>query len=219
MIQVSSVTTEKTSIGSALKKSLVLFDFDGTITTKDTLAEFIKFYRGNLRYHTGLFILSPILVAYVAKLMPNWKSKQYFLSWFLKNENILEFEAKCRDFLKTKLPALIRPGALQAIEDYKKRGATVAVVSASAENWVKPWCDQHGLICLATNLEVKDNKLTGKFKGKNCHGPEKVDRITNRFKISDFDEIIAYGDSSGDREMLALAHKGHYKPFRAQETN
>lgn len=196
------------------KKQLVLFDFDGTITTKDTLAEFMIFYHGKIRYVLGLAILSPIIASYLFKLMPNWKSKQYFLTWFLKNENASVFEKRCKDFSDSCVGNLIRPKALEAIQQYKRLGATVVVVSASAENWVKPWCDKHDLACIATKLEVKNNRLTGKILGKNCHGPEKVCRIKENFTLETFDEIIAYGDTSGDKEMLALAHQSHYKPFR-----
>jgi len=199
---------------SVARKQLVLFDFDGTITTKDTLQEFLIFYHGGLKYVLGLALLSPIIAAYLLKLMPNWKSKQYLLTWFLKNEDASVFEKRCREFASNHIPQLIRPAALEAILDYKKKGATIVVVSASAQDWVKPWCDSNDLICIATKLEVKENRLTGKILGKNCHGTEKVCRILENFKLADYDEIIAYGDSSGDTEMLALAHQKHYKPFR-----
>lgn len=195
-------------------KKLVLFDFDGTITTRDTLAEFMIYYHGKLRYTAGLAFLSPVLAMYVTKAIPNWKAKEYFLKWYLKGENAEMFNQKCKEFTAHKLDALIRPGALEAIKQHQAEGATVAVVSASAENWVKPWCDKHGLICLATKLEVKNNKITGNLSGKNCYGAEKVCRIKERFSIEDYQEVIAYGDTSGDKEMLALAHKQYYKPFR-----
>lgn len=196
------------------KKRLVLFDFDGTITTRDTLAEIMIHYRGKLKYQSGLIALSPIMVLYLLKLIPNWKAKQYMLSWFLKGEDVTEFNDRCRAFTNKVLPGLIRPGASKMLNHYKSTGATVAVVTASAENWVKPWCDQNQLICLATKLEIKANKITGKIQGKNCHGPEKVFRINEKFLVSEFDEIIAYGDSTGDKEMLNLAHQQFYKPFR-----
>jgi phosphatidylglycerophosphatase C len=199
---------------SAAKQQLVLFDFDGTITTRDTLAEFMIYYHGKRRYFLGLSVLSPILVLYATRLIENWKAKQYFLSWFLKGEDAKQFEAKCQEFSKDVVPALIRPGVLKTLKQYKEAGSTVAVVSASAQDWVKPWCDQLGLFCIATRLEIKDNKVTGKILGKNCHGAEKVCRIKESFDLSRFSEIIAYGDTSGDKEMLALAHKSYYKPFR-----
>lgn len=196
------------------EKQLVLFDFDGTITTKDTLAEFMIFYHGRAKYYRGLAILSPILAAYVFKLMPNWKSKQYFLSWFLEGENIKTFEERCATFASRVVPNLIRPGALEAIRKYQNTGATVVVVTASAENWVKPWCEANGIACIATKLEVNNQTLTGRILGKNCHGLEKVCRIHQQYMLKDFSKIIAYGDTSGDLEMLALAHEQHFKPFR-----
>jgi phosphatidylglycerophosphatase C len=214
MIKVSSLKKHEFARRSSAKKQLVLFDFDGTITTKDTLAEFMKFYHGEFRYMVGLAMLSPILASYVLKLMPNWRSKQYFLSWFLKGETTEIFERKCREFLHKRLPDLIRPKALEAIKTFKKNGAVIAVVSASPEAWVKPWCDKHKLICISTRLETNNGHLTGKILGRNCHGPEKVCRVREEFDLSRFNEIIAYGDTSGDREMLGIAHIKHYKPFR-----
>jgi phosphatidylglycerophosphatase C len=197
-----------------MKKKLVLFDFDGTITTKDTLLEFIIFYHGRRTFLTGLLVLSPILILHLLKVIKNWKAKQIFLAWYLKGETIDRFNEQCKQFAEKKIPVLIRPGALLAIEQYKREGHTVAVVSASAENWVKPWCDLHGLICIATKLEVRNNKLTGNLSGKNCYGPEKCTRINEIFNLADYEAVIAYGDTSGDKEMLALAHQKFYKPFR-----
>jgi len=193
---------------------LVLFDFDGTITTKDTLIEFVRYYRGHKGYWLGMLSLSPVLMLFLLKVIPNWKAKQFFLSRFFKGEKIDEFNARCLQFCTTKLPALIRPKAKEAIERYRREGVTIAVVTASAENWVKPWCDRYDILCLGTRLEVRDGLITGKFDGRNCHGDEKVCRIREHFNLAEFTEIIAYGDSSGDTEMLELASHGYYKPFR-----
>jgi HAD superfamily hydrolase (TIGR01490 family) len=196
-------------------KKLALFDFDGTITTKDTLLEFVRFYRGPRDYFFGMAILSPVLALYAVRLMPNWKAKQYFISHYFKGEKVSEFDSKCFEFSTKILPGLIRPGAMKAISNYRHQKIPIAVVSASAENWVKPWCDENGLICLATKLEVKNGTLTGKFSGRNCYGDEKVCRIKEQFDLPQYGEIIAYGDSSGDREMLQLATESIYKPFRS----
>lgn len=196
------------------KRQMVLFDFDGTITTRDTLIEFTRFYRGKRKFWIGMLTLTPSLVLYKLKLLANWKAKQFFLSRYFKGEPADAFNARCYAFAKTVLPGLIRPGARRAIEQYKNEQATIAVVTASAENWVKPWCDQQGILCLGTKLEVKDGLLTGKIDGRNCNGDEKVCRVRAAFDLSKFSEIIAYGDSPGDKEMLALAGQQHYKPWR-----
>ncbi len=195
--------------------TLVLFDFDGTITTRDTLIEFTRFYRGTLAYWAGMALLAPVLALYTLRLMPNWKAKQYFLARYFRGEPAELFNASGAKFAQTVVPSLVRPGAIEAIEQHRHNRATIAVVSASAENWVKPWCDAHGLICIATRLEVESGSITGNFLGKNCHGVEKVRRIKERFDLESFDHIIAYGDSSGDKDMLAIATESHYKPFRS----
>src|SRR5690606_10035669 len=143
-----------TGADTAAESTLVLFDFDGTITTRDTLIEFVKFYRGQDGYLLGMLMLTPVLGLYALKMIPNWKAKQFFLSRYFGGESIDEFDKKGRAFADQVIDSLVRPGALEAIEQYKQRNATIAVVSASAENWVKPWCDRHGLVCLATRLEV-----------------------------------------------------------------
>lgn len=194
--------------------TLVLFDFDGTITTKDTLIEFVHFYRGKKNYWLGMLMLTPMLVLYALKIIPNWKAKQFFLAHYFKGESISNFTSRCLAFSTKVLPSLVRPGAVKAIQKYKSMNATIAVVSASAENWVKPWCDQNGILCLATRLEVSQNTITGKIKGRNCYGDEKVCRIKETFDLTKYNTIIAYGDSSGDKEMLELAQQRHYKPWR-----
>ncbi len=200
--------------GITRPQTLVLLDFDGTVTTKDTLIEFVRFYRGHAGYWFGMLMLAPIMVLFKIGLIPNWKAKQYFLAHYFKGEKISDFNSRCAAFASEILPHLIRPGAIKAIEEYRRENATIAVVSASAENWVRPWCDQQGIVCLSTRLEVKKGLLTGNLDGRNCYGDEKVCRIKDNFDLAAFRKVIAFGDSSGDKEMLALAHQSHYKPWR-----
>jgi phosphatidylglycerophosphatase C len=200
------------------KKKLILFDFDGTITTKDTLVEFLMFYKGPVSFVLGILILSPVVLLYLLKIIPNWKGKQVVLRYFLGGENEDVFNRRCREFSAKHLPRLIRKGAIDAIKQHQQDGSTIAVVTASAENWVQPWCEQQNMMCIGTQLEVINGRVTGNLCGANCYGPEKVKRIEKQFLLHEFGHIIAYGDSSGDREMFALAHQYHYKPFRSQLT-
>jgi HAD superfamily hydrolase (TIGR01490 family) len=197
-----------------VKRKLVLFDFDGTITTKDTLLEFIRFYHGSLKFLFGFALLSPVIALHLFKIIPNWKAKQFVLTWFFKGESLERFSEKCDQFTHNIIPALIRPQGLAAIRNHKQNNDEVVVISASAENWVAPWCKALGLPCIATRLEVLDGKLTGKILEKNCYGAEKVTRLLKQYKLEDFTSVTAYGDSSGDKEMLAVAHEQFYKPFR-----
>jgi HAD superfamily phosphoserine phosphatase-like hydrolase len=89
----------------------------------------------------------------------------------------------------------------------------VYLVSASAENWLAAWCQQLNIQLIATQLEINNGLVTGKILGHNCYGPEKVNRINAKIILHDYQQIHCYGDSSGDREMLALAHFPNYRLF------
>jgi phosphatidylglycerophosphatase C len=194
--------------------SIAFFDFDGTITSKDTLAELLKFKAGLFKYYAGILFLSPILVLYKLGLVSNHKAKEIMLEYFLKGDSAAEFNALCREFAETKLPTLFRKGALSEIRRHLQNNTQVVIVTASPENWVQPWCQQFNLECIATKLKVRNGKLTGKIAGQNCSGEEKVKHILKRYNLSYYTKIYAYGDTPGDLPMLSLATDSYYKPFK-----
>lgn len=195
-------------------KNLALFDFDGTITTRDTLIEFILFTHGPVKALLGFFILSPFLVLMKLKLYPNWRAKEKVLSWFYKGKKESELKADSERFVKNVVPKLIRNKALVRIEEHIKNEDTVYVVSASPEIWVDLWAKRHGLKSIGTRLELnKNGTFTGKISGKNCYGPEKVNRINEVVNLESFDRIYAYGDSRGDKELLSVADYPYFKKF------
>jgi phosphatidylglycerophosphatase C len=195
-------------------KKIAFFDFDGTITTKDTLLEIIKFLKGKTAFYTGFLIHTPWLIAYKLNLLPNDLVKQKILTYFFGGMQELVFREKCDLFADKILPGLIRPGALVEIGQLQNRGFEIVVVSASVENWISNWAVRLPVQLIATRLEVKNGMLTGRIAGKNCHGQQKVICILEKWKLTEYEEIYAYGDSAGDKPMLALATKSFYKPFR-----
>jgi HAD superfamily hydrolase (TIGR01490 family) len=197
-----------------VSQTIAFFDFDGTITTKDTLLEFIKFSKGRFRFYLGFAINSPWLIAFKLKLIPNQKAKERILSWFFRGEDLAGFQDTCERFASEILPGLIRPKALKEIEILRQKNATIVIVSASPENWIRPWAGFSSLQLIATRLAQKGDKLSGRILDRNCYGTEKVRRIQEDYRLKDYTTIYAYGDSSGDRPMLQLANTSFYKPFR-----
>ncbi|SFV52295.1 Phosphoserine phosphatase [hydrothermal vent metagenome] len=195
---------------------LALFDFDGTITTKDTLIEFIKYTNGIRGYYIGLILLSPMLIRYYFKLIPNDIAKERMIAYFFRDWSESHFKDRANRYAMSKIDEIVRPEAIEKIEWHKARGDKVVIVSASMECWIKGWSNRYDMELLSTQLEFVGDKFTGRFKTKNCYGIEKVNRIKNRYNLEDFDYIYAYGDSSGDKEMLSLANESHYKPFRGK---
>ena len=193
---------------------IAFFDFDGTITTKDTLLEFIKFSKGRFKFYLGFLLNSPWLIAMKFKVISNQTAKQQIFTWFFRNHPLDDFQEQCSRFATTVIPGLLRPKALKEIQLLQEKGATVVIVSASPENWILPWAQALSLSVISTRLETANNVLTGRIYLRNCHGKEKCARIRENYQLEDFSDIYAYGDSSGDKPMLELATKSFYKPFR-----
>ena len=195
-------------------RKIAFFDFDGTVTRKDTLLEIIKFIKGKTAFYAGFFINSPWLIALKLKIIPNDQVKQKILSFFFAGITEEAFQLKCNLFIKNRLPALIRPGAMKEIDRLKSLGFDIVVISASAENWIRNWTNSHALKLVSSKLEVKNGLITGRIDGKNCYGEQKVISILERWDLKEYEEVYAYGDSSGDKPMMALATKSFYRPFR-----
>jgi HAD superfamily hydrolase (TIGR01490 family) len=195
-------------------KRLVLFDFDGTITTSDTMFLFTRYAVGDTKFLTGMAFLALPMSLHKLGLISAQKAKEIFLTHFFEGTDLAEFDRLGKAFAETRIPAFIRPAAAEAIRAHKQAGSRIVVVSASAQDWMKHWALNEGLEVLATRLEVIDGKITGKITGCNCNGEEKVSRIREHVTLSDFSQIVAYGDTKGDLPMLALATEKHFKPFR-----
>ena len=193
---------------------IAFFDFDGTITYKDTLLEFIKFAKGDIAFWSGFLLYSPFIVSYKLGIISNQVAKEKILRHFFSNTSSEEFDSLCREFSEKKIPGLIREKAIREIYKLKEEGAEVVIVSASAENWVAKWSNAHGLSCIATRMECNNNFISGRISGKNCYGEEKVDRIKKEFDLSRYNKIYCYGDTEGDRPMLELGDVQFFKPFR-----
>lgn len=196
-----------------MKKGLALFDFDGTLTTHDTLLEIIKFQKGKGAFYLGFAVLLPVLILYKLKLIRNWRAKEMMLTYFFGDNSSNDFQRRCDDFIKNRLPQLLREEAVLKLEQHLKKNDRVIVVSASAYNWVEGWCKEKNIELIATRLQIKNNTITGKLDSLNCYGPEKASRIKSHLTLNEYTPIYAYGDSRGDKEMLALADQPFYRTF------
>jgi HAD superfamily hydrolase (TIGR01490 family) len=197
-----------------LSRAIALFDFDGTITTRDSLVEFIRYQRGNFGLITGMLPLLPSILGFKAGLIDRQFAKEKLLAKFFAGTPDETIRLLAASFVKEKIPTFLRPKAMEKLQWHKHEGHDVVIVSASPGHWVEPWCAEHGFTCISTELEIVNGKITGKIQGRNCHGEEKPRRIRERFSLSDYRAVYAYGDTSGDKPMLSLASFSYYKPFR-----
>lgn len=203
-----------------MKKKLYAFDFDGTLTTRDTLIAFIRYAKGTSAFVLGFLLHAPLLVLMKLRLYPNWKAKQRVFAYFFKGLDLEAFNNLCQRFAADSRH-LLRPKAIEALQQARAEGADVVVVSASIDNWVQPFFTTPGglslpaLTVLGTQIEVAEGRLTGRFLTRNCYGQEKVNRLLALYPHRSDYHLTAFGDSRGDRELLAFADESHFKPFRA----
>ena len=196
-------------------KKIFAFDFDGTLTTADTLLEFVSFARGRRALALWMLANLPLLALMKLRLVSNHKMKERLFGHFFAGTDVAGFDALCRRFA-TERHSLLRPIGVAAVARAVESGARVLVVSASVDNWVAPFfCGFGGRVTVVgTRAEARDGVLTGRFATRNCYGAEKVRRIMELCPDRAECRLTAYGDSRGDREMLAFADEAHYKPFR-----
>lgn len=195
-----------------MKKNIIAtFDFDGTLTTKDSLIEFIKFTHGWPALLWGIMRNLPFIVAYKLHIYSNGKAKEKLFSFFYKGYAYEEFHKKGIQFAEI-IDKMVNQKNYSLLKKHQSDSHSVCVVSASIEEWVSPWCQFHGIqYVLATQVEVsEEGRLTGKFKTGNCYGQEKVRRVCTLFPDRKAFFLYAYGDSRGDKELIQFADKGEY---------
>lgn len=192
--------------------TLVLFDFDGTLSTKDSLFPFLRFALGTAGLIRTCLTASPWLIGYGLRLISNNAAKERLLSIAFRGEELSSLQEKGREFARTILPHMLRPDMMARLAQYQKAGCHCVLVSASLDLYLQPWAGMVGIDeVLCSSLSRNEaGRVTGRFHGLNCHGEEKVRRIEQFLEAQVADRpsaILAYGDTRGDIPMMKLADR------------
>jgi phosphatidylglycerophosphatase C len=139
-------------------------------------------------------------------------AKERVLMHCLSGMKVGELREQGERFAKLALPGLLRPEALARLAWHKASGHRCVAISASLDLYVHPWAVSAGFDdVIATHLEAHDGCVTGKLLDGNCYGPEKVKRLAALLGDKSGYTLYAYGDSRGDRELLACADHAYYR--------
>ena len=190
---------------SQSQQSIALFDFDGTLTTSDSMFAFIDFVKGKKRRWLGMLWLAPMLIRFKLGWKDRQQAKEELLYHFFKGMKKEELEASANRFNQEVIPQILRPSMIEKLRWHQQAGHNCYLVSASLDIWLRPFAQEYQLTLLSTEAHFSQGIYQRKFASPNCYGPEKLKRIQAALKGQPDYYVYAYGDSNGDREMLAWA--------------
>lgn len=188
------------------------FDVDHTLTRKDCVVPFLRDVAG-WRWYAGLIRQAlPLGRALFAR--DRDRVKAVVTRAALAGRSIEQVDAKAQGFASRAFPAWLRDDTVKRLRWHHAQGHKVVLVSASYSLYLKYLgkmlsCDA----VMGTECETSANAhFTGSLVGPNCRGHEKERRLREWLDGEGFGSYVlyAYGDSSGDDQMLAMANH----PFR-----
>lgn len=164
--------------------AIAIFDFDGTIISRDSLPDFLIQACGRKAFLLRLPWIILLKGAALTGILSTHRAKELVISSFLRGMKTEDFQQACLEYA-SRIPAFVYPAALEEIRRHQEEGNKIAIISASMPDWIRPWAQTVGIRFVeGTGLEVREQTLTGRFSTPNCKGGEKVRRL--RLAISGF---------------------------------
>ena len=202
--------------------AIVAFDFDGTLTIRDSFTEFLRWRAGPGAWALGLVKLAPALAAY-AKDRDRGRIKAASVKEFLLGVSRQTLEAEAAAFADEIWPRFMRPDALEVWNDWGQRGAHRVIVTASPTTTVAPFARKLGAEAL---LGMGDMLYMPSGTGFpiRVHGAfvsdEEVHRVVSYLKSQgepDYIEgVLEGGTTDDDGGMLGEGDNGEKDPMYDQ---
>ena len=191
------------------RRRVAAFDFDGTLTPRDTLVPFLARSYGRRR-----------LLRAAAAVGPPWRieaevhrrdhAKAELLRRLTAGDDPARLDELGRRYAEA-LEAILVPAMRERVEAHRRHGHELVAVSASLVTYLRPLLGERlGFDeVIAVELAVGDDgRHTGEMVRPNVRGPQKAVRLREWLATTgagDDIELWAYGNSSGDAELLAMA--------------
>lgn len=195
-------------------QTLAVFDFDGTITNRDSINDFLLWKYGPIRYFLSYLLMSPLIFLYFLRIVKNSTIKKAQIFFFLRGRTLDEFVNDCDNYAQKRLHKIVKQEAISAIQSHHEEGHIMIIISSSFPYWIKAWAKKHSFShIIGTKLNPVNGDINISALGKNCYGKQKVKRLKELYpNLSNFN-IYVYGDSKGDKELLDLATYPYFKKF------
>lgn len=191
------------------------FDFDGTLTRRDSLFPFLRFVSGFAGFTENLLRVLPDLCRYAIGRLDRQDVKEAVLRRFIAGKSRCDLSEFGRKFSEEKISRMLCKEGMDRLRWHQRQGHRCILVSASLDVYLEHWSYVHrfdGLACSRLDYD-SDGRATGELRGANCRGVEKVRRLYDIVDAQTVTELYAYGDSSGDRELLSVADHAYFRKF------
>ena len=192
-------------------RRIAAFDFDGTLSRRDTLVPFLARACGRQDLARGLRRVAPLAVQartgrLASELHHRDATKAELFRHLFRGRDAPWLHDQGRRYAAV-LPTKLRPEMVEQVEWHRASGHELVIVSASLRAYLDPFAQEAGFHhVIAVDLEEGEGgRLTGELARPNVRGEQKAVRM-REWLGGDVPELLwAYGNSSGDTELLAMA--------------
>jgi phosphatidylglycerophosphatase C len=183
------------------------FDVDGTLTVRDCVRPFLTRAAGRRRLVIAL-LRRPLSTLSALGRRDRDRLKEIVVGGALKGRSVAAIEALGEQFAQYVLVNWLRPDVLRRLRWHQRERHHVVLVSASLGAYLRPLATRLGVDdVLCTDSAHDGERYDDRLLGRNCRAGEKLRRLNQWLQTRGWEdaELWAYGDSTGDRELLARA--------------
>lgn len=189
-------------------KALALFDFDGTLYPHDSFTGFIFHALPKRHIMKRGIPMIPWILAYYANLYPAHKMRPRLYKSMFKHISNIQIQNTIAPYIQ-KVIKQLDPLLLQQLQQHIALQHDVVIVSATIDLYLKDLAEQLGIAFICSEVEIRDDILTGAYVTADCSNNQKSLRVQQLFNLSQYQQVYAYGNSIEDLDMLSLAHQAY----------
>lgn len=186
-------------------KTLVLFDFDGTLCKIDSFTGFYQFCFGKTGIAKKCASIFPNITRYYLGAYPAHLMRPLLSQQLLKGQNHEDIDSLAKIYSQQLIQHQINSEVLSRLNWHKIQGHQICLVSAGLDLYLKYIADHLAIDLICTTVQSEHGILTGKYISQDCSQDEKSRQVCRKYPIDAFSNIYAYGNSHEDYAMFRLA--------------
>ena len=192
-------------------KKVVIFDFDHTITKKDSFNDFLKYTFKN-KFYFVMLKSALWIILYKFNIISNAKVKTKIFQSFYKNKDYNQYSKDCQKYVQNQLDNIIKDNMKNLISSYHNNKYQLILLSASFKEWLEPWAKKNNfdkVIC--SSFVINNNVIDGNIlENYSCYSKNKLKMLKENVPdILYYEDIIAYGDSKSDKYFMDIANQSY----------